>query len=132
MADRPTIVERTRLIAAAAAISASLLAMILAACAHTPASATVRIDSSTPESFHASWKRLNKSLTPQQRSELSLAILPIALGKYTSLVDAPPALLNAGIGPDTIREQIDGMTFADIVDLAHKQSVRLEDAARQP
>jgi hypothetical protein len=115
-----------------ASIVPALLAMILTACAHTASSTTLRIDSSTPEAFHASWQRLNKSLTSQQRSELSLAILPIALGKYKSLVDAPPALLTAGIGPDTIREQIDGMTFAQIVDLAHRQSNRLEDVARHP
>jgi hypothetical protein len=106
----------------------SLLAVILTACAHTASPTTPRIDSSTPEAFHASWKRLNKSLTAQQRSELSLAILPIALGKYKSLVDAPPALLNKGIGPDDIREQIDGLSFAEIVDLAQKQSVRLDTA----
>ena len=132
MADKPEIAHRARLIAAGAVILPFLLAVILSACVHTSVSATVRIDSSTPESFHASWKRLNKSLTSQQRSELSLAILPIALGKYKSLVDAPPALLNTGIGPDTIREQIDGMTFAEIVDLAQKQSIRLEEAARHP
>jgi hypothetical protein len=121
-----------RLIAGVASILPTLLAVVLAACAHTSAPATPRIDSSTPEAFHASWKRLNKSLTSQQRSELSLAILPIALGKYKSLMDAPPALLNAGVSPDTIREQIDGMTFAEIVDLAHKQSARLEEVARHP
>ena len=97
MADKPAIAHRARLIAAGAVILPFLLAVILSACVHTPVSATVRIDSSTPESFHASWKRLNKSLTSQQRSELSLAILPIALGKYKSLVDAPPALLNTGV-----------------------------------
>jgi len=108
----------------------AVLAVILTACAHTAGNTTLRINSSTPETFHASWKRLNKSLTSQERSQLSLAILPIALGKYKSLVDAPPALLNAGIGPDTIREQIDGMSFAEIVELGKKQSIRLESASR--
>jgi hypothetical protein len=110
----------------------AVFAVLFTGCAHTTHTTTLRIDSSTPEAFHASWKRLNKGLTSQQRSELSLAILPIALGKYKSLMDAPPALLNAGIGPDTIREQIDGMTFAEIVDLAHRQSIRLEEVARHP
>lgn len=108
----------------------AVLAVILTACAHTTGATALRINSSTPEAFHASWKRLNKSLTSQERSELSLAILPIALGKYKSLVDAPPALLNAGISPDTIREQIDGMSFAEIVELGKKQSIRLESASR--
>jgi hypothetical protein len=108
----------------------AVLAVVFTACAHTAGPTTLRIDSSTPEAFHASWKRLNKSLTSHERSELSLAILPIALGKYKSLMDAPPALLNAGIGPDTIREQIDGMTFAEIVEFAKKQSIRLESASR--
>ena len=43
-------------------------------------------------------------------------------------MDAPPSLFTAGIDPDTIREQIDGMSFAEIVNLAHRQSVRLEVA----
>ncbi len=102
--------------------------VLLTACAHTAGTTTLRIDSSTPEAFHASWKRLNGSLTSHERSELSLAILPIALGKYKSLMDAPPSLFTAGIDPDTIREQIDGMSFAEIVNLAHRQSVRLEVA----
>jgi hypothetical protein len=44
----------------------------------------------------------------------------------------PSDLLNADIRPDTIREQIDGMTFAEIVDLAQSQSIRLEEVARYP
>ena len=107
------------------------LALILTACAHTAGTTTLRIDSSTPEAFHASWKRLNHSLTSHERSELSLALLPIALGKYKSLLDAPPSLFTTGIGPDAIREQVDGMSFAEIVDLAHRQSVKL-DVARHP
>jgi len=106
----------------------AVLAVLFTACAHTAGTSTLRIDSSTPEAFHASWKRLNNSLTSHERSELSLAILPIALGKYKSLMDAPPSLFTTGIGPDTIREQIDGMSFAEIVDLAHRQSVRLDVA----
>jgi hypothetical protein len=120
------VIRPMRLISAVA-----VLAVVCAACAHTGATTALRIDSSTPEAFHASWKRLNSSLTSHERSELSLAILPIALGKYKSLVDAPPSLFTTGIGPDTIREQIDGMSFAEIVDLAQKQSARL-DVAQHP
>lgn len=104
----------------------TVLAVIFAACAHAPGTTSLRIDSSTPETFQASWKRLNNSLTSRERSELSLAILPIALGKYKSLLDAPPSLFTTDIRPETIREQIDGMSFAEIVDLAHRQSVKLD------
>ena len=105
------------------------VATLLAACAHTPASAPLRIDGSTPESFSSSWDRLYKSLTPQQQFQLSVAILPIALGKYKSFLDVPPSIM-AGIGPQTIRTQIDGMSFEEILALARRQPVKV-DAAHQ-
>ena len=70
-----------------------------------------------------------KSLNPRQQSQFSVAILPIALGKYKSFLDVPPATM-AGIGPQTNRPQIDGMSFEEILALARKQPVKV-DAAHQ-
>jgi len=64
-------------------------------------------------------------LTPQQQSQLDVAILPIAFGKYKSLRDVPPFIL-AGVGPQNIRTDVDGMTFAEILDLARKQPIKVE------
>lgn len=102
-----------------------ILGIYVAACAHTSASAApTRIDGSTPESFNSSWNRLYNSLTPQQKSQLSVAILPIALGKYKSFMDVPSSTL-AGIGPQDIRTQIDGMTFEEILALAQRQPIKV-------
>jgi hypothetical protein len=69
-------------------------------------------------------------LTPQQRSQLDVAILPISFGKYKSLVDVPPSLL-AGVGPQNIRSEVDGMSFTEILDLANKQPIKVQ-LPRQP
>jgi hypothetical protein len=102
-----------------------IASVIPIACVHTSDSTPLRIDGSTPEAFRSSWDRLHKSLTAQQQSQLDVAILPIALGKYRSLLDVPPSLM-AGIGPQNIRTEIDGMSFAEILDLARKQPIKVE------
>jgi hypothetical protein len=106
------------------AIFSCVASMILIACAHTSDAMPLRIDGSTPETFHSSWERLHRSLTLQQQSQLDVAILPIALGKYNSLLDVPPSLM-AGIGPQNIRTEVDGMSFAEILDLARKQPIKV-------
>jgi hypothetical protein len=98
----------------------------LAACTHTSTSAALRIDGSTPEAFQSSWDGLHKSLSRQQQSQLDLAILPIALGQYKSFLEVPPSVLSAGFGPQSIRKQIDGMSFAEILDLARRQPVKID------
>ena len=106
------------------ALFSCIATVILIACAHDSHSAPLRIDGSTPETFRSSWDRMHKSLTPQQQSQLDVAILPIALGKYKSLLDVPPSLM-AGIGSQNIRAEIDGMSFAEILDLARKQPIKV-------
>jgi hypothetical protein len=95
------------------------------ACAPAPVSKPLRIDSSTPETFQSSWDRLRGSLTPQQRSQLDVAILPIAFGKYKSFVNVPSSLL-AGVGPQNVRSEVDGMSFAEILNLANKQPIKVQ------
>jgi hypothetical protein len=102
-----------------------LAVAVFTACAHTTSHAVIRIDGSIPESFQASWARLHHSLSRQQQSQLDLAILPIALGKYKSLTEVPPSLLSKGIGPQSIRVEIDGLSFQEIIDLANRQPIKL-------
>jgi hypothetical protein len=52
-------------------------------------------------------------------------MLPIALGKYGSLTAVPPSLLATGIGPQTIRAEIDGLSFQEIIDLANRQPIKI-------
>jgi hypothetical protein len=102
-----------------------LAVAIFTSCAHTTSHPVLRIDGSTPESFQASWDRLRHSLTPRQQSQLDLAMLPIALGKYKSLTEVPPSLLTTGIGPQTIRAEIDGLSFQEIINLANRQPIKI-------
>jgi hypothetical protein len=96
-----------------------LLAMSITSCAHTPA-LPLRIDGSTPESFDATWKRMYDHLRPEEQTQLSAAVLPIALGQYKSFADMPLSK-GATIKPQDIRTLINGMTFQEILTLARKQ-----------
>ena len=105
------------------------VALSIIACTHTPPQEPLRIDGSTPEKFQASWDQLNRSLTPHQQNNLSVAILPIALGKYKSATDIPSSL--KGLGPQDIRTQVNGMTYDEIIDLAERQPVKVRAAPHQ-
>jgi hypothetical protein len=52
-------------------------------------------------------------------------MLPIALGKYKSLTEVPPSLLTIGIGPQTIRAEIDGLSFREIINLANRRPIKM-------
>jgi hypothetical protein len=96
-----------------------LLVMSMASCAHTPAS-PFRIDGSTPESFDATWKRMYDNVRPEEQSQLSAAVIPIALGQHKSFADMPNSK-GMTIGPQDIRTLVNGMTFQEILTLARKQ-----------
>jgi hypothetical protein len=105
------------LIAAVVAVSV----LWIGGCAHT---APLRIDGSSTEAFRVSWQRMHHSLTREQQTQLDVAVLPIALGPYKSFTAVPPSLL-AGVGPDNIRTQVDGMTFEQILALARSEPVKV-------
>jgi hypothetical protein len=90
---------------------------LVVSCAHLDSSAPLRIDGSTPAKLQASWDRLYRSLPASGQTRLELAILPIALSQYNSFKDLPPSLA-AGFGPQTIRVQIRGLTYREIISLA--------------
>lgn len=104
---------------------AAIGALCFCACAHSPESATLRIDGSALESFNASWDRLYHSLSPEQQSQLSASIFPIALRNEKSSLDISPEQLKA-IRPQDIRTQIDGMDYEEIIALAQAQSVKVK------
>jgi len=103
----------------------SFAVVALVACVHAPPPTVLRIDGSSPEAFQASWDRMYQSLRPSERSRLDVAILPIALGKYHSFLDVPPSLLHPGIGPQTIRAEINGLSYPEIITLAQKQPIKV-------
>jgi hypothetical protein len=98
-----------------------LLALALCGCAsHTLTE--YRIDSSSEDAFHRSWQALAGHLTPDQTAQLNIAVLLIGATKQMAvgtLTSAP------GIGPDTIRAEVDGMTFDEIVALSKRSGARI-------
>jgi hypothetical protein len=91
-----------------------VLLTVLAGCASTP-SGPVRIDGSSPRACERSWKRLESSLNGQQRQQLELALLLIGSTKQLRL---GTLTTSPGISPETVREEIDGKDFEEIVALA--------------
>lgn len=103
-------------------LSVLLLALAAPALAAKP---EPRIDNSSIEAFHASWEQLYKALSRAEQQQLQLAVIRIALGRYRSAFEIPNNL--GEIRPDTIRTEIDGMTYPEIVALAAKSSVTVEN-----
>jgi hypothetical protein len=92
-----------------------LLLAVLAACASAP-SGPVRIDGSSPQACEASWKKMESSLNGQQRQQLGLALLLIGSTKQFRL---GTVTTSPGISPETIRGEIDGKDYQEIIALAH-------------
>ena len=100
-----------------------VLVALLAGCASTP-SEPVRIDGSSPEACQRSWKRLESSVNAQQRQQLDIALLLIGSTKqhYQGTLTT-----SAGISPETIREEIDGKDFEEIIALGKATGTRITD-----
>jgi hypothetical protein len=103
-----------------------VVALALVGCASSPP-APVRIDGSSPKACEASWKRMESSLGAQQRQQLDLALLLIGSTKQHRL---GTMTTSPGISPDTIREEIDGKDFAEIIALAKATGTRITDVQR--
>ena len=95
--------------------------VVLVGCASTP-SGPLRIDGSSPEACQASWKKLESSLNGQERQQLELALLLIGATKQHRL---GTVTTSPGISPETIREEIDGKDFEEIVALAKATGSRI-------
>jgi hypothetical protein len=98
----------------------SLVLVLVAACATVPQQ-PLRVDGSTPEAFRASWSRLVASLSSDQQAQLNTAVLLIGATKQrdSGFKDA------AGFSPETLRLDLDGKTYADIVAAAKATGARV-------
>ena len=98
-----------------------VLAVAMAGCASTP-SGPLRMDGSSPEACQRSWKRMEASLSGQQRQQLDIALLLIGSTKQHRL---GALTTSPGISPETIREEIDGKDFEEIVALGKATGTRI-------
>ena len=104
------------------------LAFIVAfeGCASTP-SGPARIDGSSPKACDASWKGMEASLNSQQKQQLDFALLLIGSTKQHRLGTMASS---PGISPNTIREEIDGKDFAEIIAFAKATGTKITDIER--
>ena len=103
-----------------------VLGLALAGCVSTPAG-PVRIDGSSPQACDASWKKMEASLNGQQRQQLDFALLLIGSTKQHRL---GTLTTSPGISPETIRQEIDGKDFTEIVALAKATGAKITDVQR--
>lgn len=108
----------------AVALRALAILLVGVSCATFAARPEAKIDNTTLESFRASWQQLTAQLNRTEQQNLQFAVIRIAMSGYHSAFDVPDSL--GTIGPETIRDKIDGMTYADIMKLADKSSVKVE------
>jgi uncharacterized protein YjaG (DUF416 family) len=107
-------------------IIATLAVTLLAFAQVSVSQSEFRIDNSSLQSFRETWQRLYRSLSRAERRNLENAIPLIAFSRYHSVTEVPPALLRGPIGPETIREQIAGMTYEEIIELSKTSAVEIE------
>jgi hypothetical protein len=103
-----------------------VLITVLAACATAPA-ARLRIDGSSTEACQASWTKLEASLNAQQRQQLDIALLLIGSTKQHRL---GTLTTSPGISPESIRQEIDGKDFDEIVALAKATGTTITNVQR--
>jgi hypothetical protein len=103
-----------------------VLAGVLAGCASTPV-APVRIDGSTSRACEATWKKMESSLNAQQRQQLDIALLLIGSTKQHRL---GTLTTGPGISPETIREEIDGKDFEEIVAMGRATGTKITGVER--
>jgi len=108
------------------ALTFVLIAVLVAACGTLPA-APLRIDGSSTEACQASWTKLEASLNSQQRQQLDIALLLIGSTKQLRL---GTLTTSPGISPESIRQEIDGKDFDEIVALAKATGTTITNVQR--
>ena len=88
----------------------SMLITLFLGCASTPQQ-PLRVDGSTPEAFRSSYSRLNASLSASQQAQLNTAILLLGVTKLND----PAYQGQSSFGPETLRTELDGKTFDQIL-----------------
>ena len=76
----------------------------------------LRIDSTSLASFRATWQQLYSSLSSTERANLDVAAARIAFSPYGGVAHVPQSLRNSPIVPEMVRQQIDGMTYSQIIE----------------
>ena len=107
-------------------IANSVMFAVLAGCAAT-SPGLVRIDGSSASACKASWKRMEASLNGQQRQRLDIALLLIGSEKQHK---EGTLATSVGISPASIREEIDGKDFTEILALAKATGTTITDLQR--
>ena len=100
-----------------------VLSVVLAGCAETD---LLRIDSSSDEAFQESFTTLESSLDPEDRTHLSVAILRIRATGIKTAQEMHRALAGQPIYPIDVKDQISGMMFDQILELAEKSGATAE------
>jgi hypothetical protein len=101
-------------------VTFSLLVIALAGCA-TTATSPPRIDGSTPATLAASWKALEATLNSEQKTKLDTAVLLIGATKFHDSGFKEPA----SFGPETLRSELDGKTYDEIIKAAAATGTRI-------
>jgi hypothetical protein len=104
---------------------ATILVVVLGACA-TPRSTPPRIDGSTPQTFESSWHALLKGLNADQKARLETAVFLIGATKAHK--SGAPA--DQQFGPETLRAELDGKTFQEVLDAGAATGSRIERIER--
>jgi hypothetical protein len=107
--------------------AALLLLVTLAGCATTRTTA-VRIDGSSPAAFDASWKALQATLNPEQQAQLNTAIVQIGATKIVkAAMQEPSKEPPTSFGPQTLRSDLDGMTYDEIIKAGAATGTKIVD-----
>ena len=87
---------------------------------------TARINGDSDDAFHASLTAMERTLTRQEHVELQGAILRIRLTGAGSAEDARSMTGGKQIRAIDIKDQIDGLSFVEIIELADRSGVEVD------
>lgn len=104
-------------------ITFAALWLFLTACAGTD---PLRIDSSSDAAFEESFAAMERSLDRKDRVRLSIAILRLRAAEFETAGEMHRATEGRPVYPIDVKDQISGMTFEQILELAEKSGVRAE------
>ena len=87
-----------------------------------------RVNDAWPAAFDASWKALQATLNPRQQAELTTAIVQIGATKalHAAMKD-PSAEAAQRFGPETLRSELDGKTFDEIIKAGAATGTKIVD-----
>lgn len=100
----------------------SSLCFLLVSCGSTE---TLRISGESEETFHASLAEMERSLSREERIHFHAAILRIRLTGIGSVEEARRSTGGKPIRAIEIKDQIDGLTIAEILELAERSDVEV-------